>query len=191
MENQRRKHIRLQGYDYSQNGAYFITICSDQRAPIFGSVAANDAGLANPVGQGLCSCRLSAIGAIINTEIMQLPARYPNIKIDNYVIMPNHVHLLLSIDSEAQTERTRQEQSPCPTSSARPAIGDVICAFKSITTKTANQQDGVERRKIWQFRYHDHVVRGEAEYRRIWKYIDENPAKWADDCYYIIGADSN
>jgi len=160
-----RKNIRLQGYDYSQNGAYFITICSYCRENLFGEIV---------VGQGLCSCRLSNVGNIIENEISQLPIRYTNIKIDNYVVMPNHIHLILSIVAE------RQEQSPCPT------IGDIICALKSITTKRANNEDLVSGRKIWQFRFHDHIIRDELEYQKIWQYINENPAKWADDCYYSV-----
>ena len=160
-----RKNIRLQGYDYSNCGAYFITICVKDRQEILGEI----------VGQGLCSCRLSSIGKIIDIEIVQLAMRYPQIEILKYVIMPNHVHLLLAI------VETRQEQSPCPT---KPSIGDVICALKSITTKKANQHDRMKGRKIWQFRYYDHIIRDEPEYQRIWQYIDENPQRWPDDCYY-------
>ena len=73
----------------------------------------------------------------------------------------------------------RQEQSPCPT------IGDIICAFKSITTKMCNKKDNnTNGRKIWQFRFHDHIIRNEAEYQKIWEYIDTNPLKWQNDCYY-------
>ena len=80
---------------------------------------------------------------------------------------------------------TRQEQSPCPTNDA-PAMGDIIGALKSITTKQANKHDGRKGRKIWQFRYHDHIIRNQDEYIRIWQYIDENPTKWVNDRYYSI-----
>ena len=162
----KRKNLRLKDYDYSQAGCYFITISSYQREHLFGNVI---------VGQGLCSCRLSVIGNIIDSEITQLAIRYPQIEIIKYVIMPNHIHLLLAIID------ARQEQSPCPTS---PSIGDIICALKSITTKKANHHDGINGRKIWQFRYHDHIIRNQPDYNRIWQYINENPATWLDDCYY-------
>jgi len=168
----KRKIIRLQEYDYSSKGCYFITICSQQRMNLFGEI---------PVGQGLCPCRLSNIGEIINHEIKQLSPRFPNITIDKYVIMPNHVHLLMIIQNVSQEQEIeRQGQSPCPT----PTIGDVIGALKSISTKKANERDDTRGRKVWQFRYHDHVIRDEEDYRQIWQYIDENPAKWTIDRYY-------
>ncbi len=161
MELPKRKSIRLKDYDYSQNGAYFVTICTHNRECIFGEIV---------VGQGLCSCRLTQNGNIIGEEIDALLIRYPGIVISNYVIMPNHIHIIIQIE--------RQEQSPCPT------VGDVICTFKSITTKKSNLFDNVKGRKIWQFRYHDHIIRNEKEYLKIWQYIDTNPQKWEEDCYH-------
>ena len=158
-----RKSIRLKGYDYSSNGAYFVTICTYNRECLLGDIV---------VGQGLCSCRLSQIGNIIGEEIDALFIRYPNIIISNFIIMPNHIHMIIHIE--------RQEQSPCPT------VADVICTFKSITTKKSNLLDNITGRKIWQFRYHDHIIRNEKEYQKIQEYIDTNPQKWADDCYHIL-----
>jgi len=146
-----RKKIRLEGYDYSQNGAYFITICTQKRLHLFGEIE-------EAVGQGLCSCRLTPSGEVIEKEWQSLSQRYPHITFDNFVVMPNHIHAIISInwDSEA-----RQEQSPCPT------IGDIICAYKSITTKLCNKNDNIIGRKIWHFRFHDHIIRNEAEYYNI------------------------
>ena len=156
-----RKRIRLKDYDYSQPGYYFITICTHKRQNIFGDI----------VGQGLCSCRLSTAGEIARTELHNLEARYENIKIDKYIIMPNHVHVILRI-----TER--REQSP------RPTVADVVCAYKSITTNVYNRSLGTSGQALWQPRFHDHVIRDEQDYQRIWEYIDENPARWMHDCYY-------
>ncbi len=161
MELPKRKSIRLKDYNYSQNGAYFITICAHNREYLFGEIV---------VGQGLCSCRLSQIGNIVREEINALLLRYPNIKISNYVIMPNHIHMIIHIK--------RQEQSPCPT------IGDVICTLKSITRKRSNLINNLLERKIWQSRYHDHIIRNERECKKICEYINTNPQKWAEDCYY-------
>jgi len=119
---------------------------------------------------------------------MQLSIRYLNIKIDKYIVMPNHVHLLLVIKNNGlerqdldrknvDQQEARQEQSPCPT------VGDIICALKSITTKKVNQNN-VVKRKIWQFRYHDHIIRNEDEYLHISQYITENPKRWVEDRYY-------
>ena len=166
----KRKNMRLKNYDYSQNGAYFITICSHNRECIFSEVL---------VGQGLCSCRPTPIGSIIEEEIIALPTRYPHLTVDKFVIMPNHIHMIIVIDAG------RQEQSPCPTTT----IGDIVCALKSITTKRANQCDSEKGRKVWQFRYHDHVIRSKTDYLQIWTYIDENPVRWSEDVYHDIRGD--
>ena len=155
------KTIRLKNYDYSSNGMYFITICSEKKRCIFGNI----------VGQGLCSCQLSETGKIIKEEIESLSQRYSEIKIENFIIMPNHVHILLTLE--------RQEQSPCPT------ISEAICSFKSITTKRANLQDNVKGRKIWQRSFYDHIVRNQTDYEQIWQYIEYNVAKWNEDKYFI------
>lgn len=154
------KSIRLKNYDYSLNGSYFITICSYNKNCIFGKV----------VGQGLCSCRLTKIGMIIDDEIKNLEKRYDCIKIDNYIVMPNHIHIIISLE--------RQEQSPCPT------IGDIICTLKSITTKKSNVMDNAKGRKIWQTSYYDHIIRNQKEYEDVWSYIEYNVAKWNEDKYF-------
>ena len=171
MDLPQRKNIRLKDYDYSQNGAYFITICATNRINLFGLIT---------VGQGLCSCRyseieLSMIGQIIKNELLQLETRYNTIKIDKYVIMPNHIHAIFIVENT-----NRQEQSPCPT------IMDIVCAYKSITTKLCNKNYGVNGSTIWQTRFHDHIIRNEAEYLKIREYIDTNLIKWQDDCYYEL-----
>ena len=159
-----RKQIRLQNYDYSENGAYFITICTYERKCILGTIPK----IPNVcVGQGLCSCQLSEFGIIVNEEIENLTSRYNHINIDKYVIMPDHLHMLLSINKPLQ----RQEQSPCPT------ISDVICTLKSITTKRINKQRGTSGKTIWQSRFIDHVIRNEQDYLKHWEYIDNNPIR--------------
>ena len=192
MKLPKRKNIRLKDYDYSQNGVYFITICTQDRRNLFGSIDVD-------VGQGLCSCRLTDIGNIVENEIVNLSKRFQEININKYIIMPNHIHMIVVLAREGRQQNGRQEQSPCPTNpnpnpntntntntntNPAAAIGDIICAFKSITTKQANKYDGIKGRKIWQFRYHDHIIRNEDDYLRIWQYIDENPTKWAKDRYY-------
>lgn len=116
----------------------------------------------------------SEIGKIIDEEIKNLECRYSNIKIDNYIIMPNHVHLIITIN------QIRQEQSPCPT------LFDIICTLKSITTKRANKTDNLSGRKIWQPRFHDHIIRCQDDYEKIWNYVEHNIAKWKTDKYYFI-----
>ncbi len=152
-----RKRIRLKEYDYGREGAYFITICSYEREYLFSEIASTE------------GVRLSNIGMVIDREIQQLLTRYPAISIDKHVIMPNHVHLILFVN-----------ETPTPLK-----VGDVIGALKSLTTKRANEIECVPGRKIWQFRFHDHIIRNEEEYRKIWDYIDTNPQKWREDYYFI------
>ncbi len=88
MELPKRKNIRLKDYDYSQNAAYFVTICTQNRECLLGEIV---------VGQGLCSCRLSPIGNIVEEEINALPIRYTGITISNFIVMPNHIHMIMEI----------------------------------------------------------------------------------------------
>ncbi|MCL1794999.1 MAG: transposase [Oscillospiraceae bacterium] len=161
-----RKSIRLKGYDYSKPGYYFVTMCVEGRHEILGTIA---------VGQGLCSCRLSDAGNIARTELHGLETRYKNMVIDKYVIMPNHMHAIIKIE--------QREQSPRPTT-----VMDMVCAYKSITTKYYNKTLGMSGKTMWQERFHDHIIRDREDYQRIWRYIDENPARWAEDRYFVKGA---
>ncbi|MDR0221034.1 MAG: transposase [Lachnospiraceae bacterium] len=163
-----RKNIRLQGYDYSQNGAYFITICTEDRKALFGEIV---------VGAGLVSARmeLSNAGKMIEDVLVNTTEIFGCI-LDKYIVMPNHIHCIVMID--------RAETSPAPT------IGDLVCAFKS--KATVEYINGVKsscypsfNRRLWQRNYHDRIIRNEAEYLRIWQYIDENPLRWDEDEYYL------
>ena len=168
-----RKSVRLANYDYSQSGAYFITICTQDRLNVFGDIVRDVAE------QALFSCRLNPKGNIVENEWYRLNNRFPNISLEKFVVMPNHVHGIIVIGCE-----TRQEQSPCPTV-RNSTIGDILCAYKSVTTKSCNKMDAATGRKIWQYKYHDHIIRNNDEYMRICQYIDDNPAKWKEDIYFM------
>ena len=161
MELQKRKRTRLEGYDYSSPGAYFITICTNERKCILGNV-----------GQGLAPAEmnLSQYGKIAKEQLLDLENRFKTIKIDKYVIMPNHIHIILVSDNTAGA-------SPCPT------ISDVICSFKSLTTRLCNKLN-YKSQKLFQTSFHDHIIRDENDYRKIWEYIDTNVIKWEEDCFY-------
>ena len=158
----KRKPTRLKGYDYSLNGAYFITICTKDKKCILGKI----------VGQGLAPVvtDLSQYGKIAKGQLLDLENRYKSVKIDKYVIMPNHIHIILVMDNSAGA-------SPCPT------ISDVVCSFKSLTTRMCNKADN-KSQKIFQTSFHDHIIRGKKDYQKIWEYIDTNPIKWELDCFY-------
>lgn len=159
MDLPKRKNVRLQGYDYGQNGAYFITVCVKDRHELLGTIAVG-AGSTRP------SCYLSTYGIIVENHITSISNKYQNIVIDKYVIMPNHIHCIVIIDNN------NGRVDPAPT------VGRIMGYFKYQTTKDI----GIPG--FWQRSYHDHIIRNEFEYRMIWQYIDENPQKWQEDRYY-------
>jgi REP element-mobilizing transposase RayT len=157
----KRKSIRLREYDYSQNGSYFITFCVENGTELLGTVG-HDA-------LGVPCMQLSEYGDIISEEIAETPSHYENITVPKYVVMPNHVHMIIEIANSAGTPR-----ASCPT------VPNIIAVLKRKTNKLYGF-------KMWQDRYHDHVIRSENEYSHIWKYIDENSLNWETDEYSTRG----
>lgn len=157
-----RKATRLPDFDYGTPGAYFITICTLDRKCILSKIS---------VGEGLDPPKnvLTVCGKAVDLQIKAITQRYPNLSVDKYVIMPNHVHLLLSLHPAAGGA------SPSPT------IIDVIRVIKSLSAKECKKQgtDG-----LWQRSFYDHVIRNEKDYLEIWNYIDTNPIKWQRDRLY-------
>ena len=154
-----RRATRLRGFDYSQNRAYFVTVCTQERMDILADICRGGA-------------LLLPIGEIVEREIKNLP-QYCDVSVDKYVIMPNHIHMILVLNSG----RNGEEQNPSPT------LSDIVCMLKSVTTKQANQLDGYPGRRIWQRSFHDHIIRDEKDYLKIRQYIEENPARWEQDCF--------
>lgn len=160
-----RKKNRLPEYDYSQNGAYFITICTKNREQILWQrkhSAGNAVGAA--IGRPDGPCPLSAYGKLVEAAILQIPQKYPAIQVESYAVMPNHVHLLLLTDTAGRAMLA-------------PTISQVIQQLKGWVTKRAGSS-------IWQKSFHDHVVRGEKDFQMIWQYIEANPQNWQNDCFY-------
>ena len=156
----RRKANRLAGYDYSQPGCYFVTICTKGREHLFWDRF--DGG----VGAAFGRPPLSQKGLTVEQEIRTLSATYSMVTVPKYVVMPNHVHLLIRIES-------KEDGRP----KAAPTLGCIINQFKGAVTKRVGYP-------IWQKGYHDHIIRTDADYLRVWDYMDTNPAKWREDCYY-------
>ena len=178
-----RKHPRLKEYDYSKAGYYFTTINTKNNLPILSNVETeyiNEIETHTPVGRGLApaekNVRLTTAGEIIKEQLISLEDRYNYTIVQKYVIMPTHIHAIISIENETAG------------ASPRPTIADIICAFKSLTTRLCNTKDEIKGRKIWQASFYDHIIRNEQEYLKIWNYIDTNPAKWEDDEYYTMSA---
>lgn len=156
MDLPKRKNIRLHNYNYSYNGAYFITICTKNKENLlWKNVGAN---CVRPLDQ----LPLSKIGIVIENEIYKLNTVYENIKVDKYQIMPNHIHLIIFIyeDSNGRTQFA-------------PTISRIIKQFKGSITK----QIGFS---IWQKSFYDRIIRNEKEYQSVWNYIHNNPLKYLE-----------
>ena len=165
-----RKNPRLTGYDYSQNGAYFVTVCTHDRANLLSTVGR---GLAPATGLAPAAptIALSLIGEILEAQLLSLPQLYPNVTIEKYIIMPNHLHLLISFDDTAGA-------------SPRPTLSEVVCTCKSLTTRLANIAEHQPGRKIFQTSFYDEIIRNDTHFLNVWQYIDANPAGWTEDEYY-------
>ena len=163
MELPQRKPNRLPCFDYSTPGAYFITICTENRKPILSEIVGGGA-LDAPHTQ------LTRLGQIVQRYILS-GTRIPGITVDKFVVMPNHVHIILLVN---ETAANGTSGAPSPTNA-------VIPHFVSTLKRFSHRDIG---REIFQRSYHDHVIRNEADYLKIWQYIDNNPARWQTDCFY-------
>ena len=171
MELPKRKSIRLKDYDYSQNGAYFITICTHNRECLFSDI----------VGATLCG-RPNNPQILMEKWLLELENKFENIKIDKYVVMPNHIHLIITICRECV------ECIPPQKDKTKALLPKIIQTFKSSVTKEIIQTETRyaynARPTIWQSRFHEHIIRNKESYQQIWQYIDTNPLKWSMDCYH-------
>ncbi len=155
MELQTRKRNRLKDYDYSQNGAYFITICVKDRKPILSRIIVG-ADIIRPY-----KIELTKYGKIVDFSINSIPLHYDGVFVDNYVIMPNHIHIIIRIDNSG-----RMVSAPT-----------VVAGMKRYVSKQIGKP-------IWQKSFYDHIIRDEYDYQIRWQYIDDNPAKWSEDELY-------
>src|SRR5439155_22699339 len=171
-----RRSMRLQGYDYSSSGAYFVTICVQNRACLFGQVKDNEMHLNNA-------------GRMVQRAWEQLPQRFPTLGLDEYVVMPNHFHAIVVL-AEAPavaplvgaTMRSASRQG----AEGPLTLGDMVGAFKSITTVEYTRgvrQSGwaAFESRLWQRNYWERIIRDELALLRIREYIQTNPARWAAD----------
>lgn len=188
----RRKTIRLQNYDYSQNGAYFVTICTAERKPLFGVVRRGDPCGRPPVP---VYAELSEIGRIVESYLTEIPSHYPDVHLASYVIMPDHIHMILVL---TQNQPERAGQCPAPTEESDlscrrggtpgppattekpdpscrrggtpgpPALPKIINAFKSLTTRKAGCS-------LWQRGYYEHILRNQQDFDEAAGYMAGNP----------------
>lgn len=156
----KRKNSRLPEYDYNTPGAYFITICTKDRKCLLAEIVGD---VAPDVPQN----RLTKMGRIVQNYI-RTGERINGVIVDKYVIMPNHIHLIVFV--EGGTSRA--------TSPTKAIIPRFVAALKRFT----NQEIGLN---IFQRSYHDHIIRNEKDYLRIWEYMENNPKQWELDCFYV------
>ena len=142
-----RKPTRIPNYDYSQNNYYFITICTHEKACIFGTVE-----------------KLNQFGEIARQDLQKLENCYEGVKVDNYIVMPNHIHAIIVMN-----------ECKC-------SLSQVIGLYKSGVTKKIRQLD--PEMQVWQRSYHDHIIRNQAVYEKIWNYVQFNREKWKEDCFF-------
>ncbi len=166
----------------ARRGYYFITFCTRNRDCCLSSVVTTRAAEEEIVGRGaLAPLRvvLREPGLILDGFIQNIPKVYPGVIVDKYVIMPNHVHLLIQITEKGDggARAPRPTKAPRPTQVVHPNIQKIIGGLKSLTRRKVG-------RPLWQTTFYDHIIRNEADYLRIWNYIDMNPAKWPEDEYF-------
>ena len=162
MELPKRRPNRLSGYDYNTPGAYFITICVEKKQCLLGNIVGGGALDAPKV-------HLSPLGKIVEKHILSGNA-VPYVRVDKYVIMPNHIHLLILID--------HWDGPPKASAPTNALIPQFVSVFKRFCHRDVGTQ-------IFQRSFHDHIIRGDADYAKIWEYIDNNPIRWKEDCFYI------
>jgi putative transposase len=167
-----RRSVRLQGYDYSRPGAYFVTICIEHRDKrLFGDIK----------NGAMC---LNELGTIVRDEWLTTARMRPNVEIDEYVIMPNHIHGIIIIRDgrgplqRAPTVHQQNEQFGKPTSNSIPTI---VRLFKSATIKRINRLRNTPGHPVWQRNYYDHIIRDEQSLFQIRTYIKNNQLDWDSD----------
>lgn len=163
--DQRRRSVRLPHYDYDQWGAYFVTLCVQDRACLFGAVVRD-------------SMKLNPLGVLASSEWRRTPMVRPNVELDEFVIMPNHLDGIIVItESGRGVSHTPSEKFHSPSQS----LGAIIRGFKAATTKRINEVRQTPGAPVWQRNYYEHVIRNESELARIRKYVVNNPLQWALD----------
>jgi putative transposase len=207
-DNKNRKSIRIKGYDYSQNGAYFVTICTHNKLCLFGQVESG-------------KMVLNALGLLIESIWRQIPSHYRTVLIDEFVVMPNHIHGIIrlqdrreqlgvmnhsptqmahdsnvgallgvinhaptQIDANVGAQFIAPQINPAAqfiapkTREAQPTLGEVVRAFKARASQASKTICAVDSKILWQRNYYEHVVRNEPDLQVIREYINNNPKQW-------------
>jgi REP-associated tyrosine transposase len=181
-DKHRHRSLRLKGYDCAEPGAYFVTICTRDRACLFGHVMNGE-------------MHLNEAGEIAQRCWEEIPRHFPHTVLDAMIVMPNHIHGVIVITESCRGEASnvplhvpkttwRSDASPLrqrPNGTKPGSLSAIVQNFKSVTTKRINQMRGAPGTLLWQRNYYEHVVRNEAELMAIREYIQANPSLWDDD----------
>jgi putative transposase len=166
----RRRSIRLRGYDYSQPGKYYVTICTENKEHLFGQVVEGEMHR-NEFGEYVALCW------------KWLPRQYPYVGLDEWIVMPNHLHGILVITDGGGAPRSADAKAggsrTAPTK--RKPLGRLVGAFKTVSTDRFNEIHGTPGGQLWQRDFYDHIIRNEDELNKIREYIQTNPIRWGSD----------
>ena len=168
----KRKQTRLKDFDYSSNGAYFLTLCTENHSQTLSQIVGGG------VPDAPNSVELLSLGKIVEKNIITLNDFYSDIKIDSYVIMPNHIHLIVFINKNSLSGTSG---TPYPTSITK-RQNSTLSKFISTFKRFVNKEYG---KNVWQRSFYDHVIRDEEDYLKRVNYITENPTRWAFDKLYL------
>jgi REP element-mobilizing transposase RayT len=174
-----RRNLRVPDFDYSQPGAFFVTIVTQDRKTLFGQIVDGDV-------------ILNEVSKIVEEVWIEIPKHFPNVELGEFVIMPNHIHGIISIVLKATHAVPAQNEtvveathaSPLPRVSNGPlpgSIGAIIGSFKSAATKRFHEILDKPEKRLWQRGYYEHVIRNERGYTAIYEYILANPMNWEKD----------
>jgi len=170
-EIHRRRSIRMKDYDYSQAGAYFVTICTWNKKCIFGEVENAE-------------IRMNECGQVVRNEWLHTENIRSNVELDAFIVMPNHVHGILIIVDDGRGVLQYASTKKHGFSSPSQTLGSIIRGLKSSVTKIINQIRNSHGVPVWQRNYYEHVVRNEPELNKIREYIINNPLNWKTDENY-------
>jgi REP element-mobilizing transposase RayT len=166
-----RRSIRLKGYDYSQNSAYFVTICAQNRECLFGHIENGE-------------MRLGEYGEIVKNCWDDLPNHYANVELGNFVVMPNHLHCIIILQTAANVGDAANVGAglkPAPTIGQTHGLSEIVRALKTFSARKINKIRNVPGVPVWQRNYHEHIIRNEIEFHNITQYIINNPINWNND----------
>jgi putative transposase len=189
-EKHHRRSIRLKGYDYSQPGAYFVTICTRGKQCLLGKIVNGE-------------MKLNELGEIVEAAWFDLPAHYSHVELGTFCIMPNHVHMIIILNdgdtrvggdwlssiAEMQPPSTLDviQSDLKPTPPKRHPLSEIVRALKTFSARRINEILHASGTPVWQRDYYERVIRNEQEYDQIALYINSNPLNWLNDEDYFEG----